>query len=48
MVDPHPSPPSSQPSATVVDGCPGALANAVFHATGRRVRDLPITVEALL
>lgn len=23
-------------------------ANAVFHATGRRVRDLPITIEAML
>ncbi len=25
-----------------------ALANAVFHATGRRVRDLPITLDKLL
>ena len=25
-----------------------AIANAVYHATGRRVRDLPITVEKLL
>jgi xanthine dehydrogenase YagR molybdenum-binding subunit len=25
-----------------------AIANAVFHATGRRVRDLPITIESLL
>jgi xanthine dehydrogenase YagR molybdenum-binding subunit len=25
-----------------------AIANAVFHATGRRVRDLPITIEKLL
>jgi xanthine dehydrogenase YagR molybdenum-binding subunit len=25
-----------------------AIANAVFHATGRRVRDLPIRMEALL
>ncbi|HJW46851.1 MAG TPA: xanthine dehydrogenase family protein molybdopterin-binding subunit, partial [Lysobacter sp.] len=25
-----------------------AIANAVYHATGRRVRDLPITVEQLL
>jgi xanthine dehydrogenase YagR molybdenum-binding subunit len=29
-------------------GIAPAIANAVFHATGRRVRDLPITVEALL
>jgi xanthine dehydrogenase YagR molybdenum-binding subunit len=25
-----------------------AIANAVHHATGKRVRDLPITVEKLL
>jgi xanthine dehydrogenase YagR molybdenum-binding subunit len=25
-----------------------AIANAVFHATGKRVRDLPITIEKLL
>jgi xanthine dehydrogenase YagR molybdenum-binding subunit len=25
-----------------------AIANAVYHATGRRVRDLPITIEKLL
>jgi xanthine dehydrogenase YagR molybdenum-binding subunit len=29
-------------------GAAAAIANAVFHATGRRVRDLPITVEHLL
>jgi xanthine dehydrogenase YagR molybdenum-binding subunit len=29
-------------------GAAAAVANAVFHATGRRVRDLPITVEQLL
>jgi xanthine dehydrogenase YagR molybdenum-binding subunit len=25
-----------------------AIANAVFHATGNRIRDLPITVEKVL
>jgi xanthine dehydrogenase YagR molybdenum-binding subunit len=25
-----------------------AIANAVYHATGKRVRDLPVTVEKLL
>ncbi|MCW3037781.1 MAG: hypothetical protein JWM17_3093, partial [Actinobacteria bacterium] len=25
-----------------------AIANAVYHATGRRIRSLPITVEQLL
>ncbi|MGA5200614.1 xanthine dehydrogenase family protein molybdopterin-binding subunit [Streptomyces variegatus] len=29
-------------------GVAAAIANAVFHATGRRVRELPITTEALL
>jgi len=29
-------------------GATAAIANAVFHATGRRVRDLPITLDRLL
>ncbi|MGT2486390.1 xanthine dehydrogenase family protein molybdopterin-binding subunit [Methylobacterium oryzae CBMB20] len=29
-------------------GTAAAIANAVFHATGKRVRDLPITVDKLL
>jgi xanthine dehydrogenase YagR molybdenum-binding subunit len=29
-------------------GVPAAVANAVFNATGRRVTDLPITVDKLL
>ncbi|MFD8000678.1 xanthine dehydrogenase family protein molybdopterin-binding subunit [Streptomyces mirabilis] len=32
----------------VLVGVAPAIANAVFHATGRRVRDLPITADALL
>ncbi|MFB4426336.1 xanthine dehydrogenase family protein molybdopterin-binding subunit [Streptomyces sp. QL37] len=32
----------------VLVGVAPAVANAVFHATGRRVRDLPITAESLL
>jgi xanthine dehydrogenase YagR molybdenum-binding subunit len=31
-----------------VTGMAAAIANAVYHATGRRVRNLPITIEALL
>jgi CO/xanthine dehydrogenase Mo-binding subunit len=29
-------------------GIAAALANAVFHATGRRIRSLPMTIERLL
>ena len=28
-------------------GVPAAIANAVYHATGKRVRDLPITLDKL-
>jgi xanthine dehydrogenase YagR molybdenum-binding subunit len=31
-----------------VVGAAAAIANAVFHATGKRVRDLPITMEKLM
>jgi xanthine dehydrogenase YagR molybdenum-binding subunit len=31
-----------------ITGVPAALANAVYHATGRRVRSLPITLDKLL
>jgi xanthine dehydrogenase YagR molybdenum-binding subunit len=31
-----------------ITGVPAALANAVYHATGRRVRDLPITLDKLI
>jgi xanthine dehydrogenase YagR molybdenum-binding subunit len=29
-------------------GVPAAIANAVYHATGKRIRDLPITLDKLL
>jgi xanthine dehydrogenase YagR molybdenum-binding subunit len=31
-----------------ITGVAAAIANAVYHATGKRVRDLPITLDALL
>jgi xanthine dehydrogenase YagR molybdenum-binding subunit len=31
-----------------ITGAAAAIANAVFHATGKRVRDLPITLDRLL
>jgi xanthine dehydrogenase YagR molybdenum-binding subunit len=31
-----------------ITGITAAIANAVYHATGKRIRDLPITIEKLL
>jgi xanthine dehydrogenase YagR molybdenum-binding subunit len=31
-----------------ITGVAAAIANAVYHATGKRIRDLPITPEKLL
>jgi xanthine dehydrogenase YagR molybdenum-binding subunit len=32
----------------VIVGVPAAIANAVFNATGRRITDLPITLDTML
>ena len=29
-------------------GVPAAISNAIYHATGKRVRDFPITLDKLL
>jgi xanthine dehydrogenase YagR molybdenum-binding subunit len=29
-------------------GAPAAVANAIFHATSKRVRDLPVTLDKLI
>ena len=48
-VDPHVNPIGVKGIGEIgIVGAPAAIANAVYHATGRRVRDLPITVEKLL
>jgi CO/xanthine dehydrogenase Mo-binding subunit len=31
-----------------ITGVPAAIANAVYHATGTRVRDLPITLDKVM
>jgi len=35
-------------SALGMVGIPAAIANAVFRATGKRIRELPITPDKLL
>jgi xanthine dehydrogenase YagR molybdenum-binding subunit len=47
--DPHVNPMGTKGIGEIgIVGAAAAIANAVFHATGRRVRDLPITPDKLL
>jgi xanthine dehydrogenase YagR molybdenum-binding subunit len=47
--DPHVNPMGSKGIGEIgIVGTAAAVANAVYHATGRRVRDLPITLDKLL
>jgi xanthine dehydrogenase YagR molybdenum-binding subunit len=48
-VDRHPrsAVASRRTRGIVITGTAAAIANAVFNATGRRVRDLPITLDKL-
>ncbi len=47
--DPHASPLGAKEIGELgAVGVSAAVANAVFHATGVRVRQLPITIEHLL
>jgi xanthine dehydrogenase YagR molybdenum-binding subunit len=47
--DPHVNPMGSKGIGEIgICGSPAAVANAVYHATGVRVRDLPITPDKLL
>jgi xanthine dehydrogenase YagR molybdenum-binding subunit len=48
-VDEHANPMGSRGAGEIgIVGSAAAVANAVFHATGVRVRDLPITCDALI
>ena len=47
--DPHVNPLGAKGIGEIgATGVAAAIANAVFHATGKRVRDLPITLDALV
>jgi hypothetical protein len=40
--------PQSKLHAVGLLGVAAAVANAIYHATGKRVRDLPIAIDKLL
>ena len=48
-MDPHINPLGAKGIGEIgITGVPAAIANAVYHATGRRVRELPITLDKLI
>lgn len=47
--DPHVNPLGAKGIGEIgITGVAAAVANAVFHATGKRIRSLPITLDKLL
>lgn len=47
--DPHVNPVGVKGIGEIsIVGAAAAVANAVYHATGKRIRDLPITPDKLL
>lgn len=47
--DPHVSPIGAKGIGEIgITGATAAIANAVFHATGKRIRELPITLDKLI
>ena len=47
--DPHISPIGVRGVGEIgITGVAAAIANAIYHATGKRIRDLPITPEKIL
>jgi xanthine dehydrogenase YagR molybdenum-binding subunit len=48
-IDPHANPIGVKGIGELgITGAPAAIANAIYHATGKRVRDLPIRLDRLL
>ena len=39
---------TKQAAEVGLPGVAAAVANAIYHATGKRVRDLPVTIDKLL
>ena len=47
--DPHVKPLGVKgPARSAITGVAAAVANAIYHATGKRIRDLPITLDKVL